>query len=210
MPTITRLVQQQKKQRVNVYMDGAFGFAITLESALEHNLTVGKELLQEEIEKLRGDDFEDKVFARLISFVSSRPHSKREIERWFRKKNVEVTLQKTLFNRLNNIGLVNDEEFAKWWVEQRVHFRSSPPKMIRVELRAKGIDDHIIDQVLQLVESPSEQTLAKKVLIKRFGKIPQPVDLKEKKRVYDFLLRRGFSYQVIKEVLTDNSTEEYN
>ncbi|MEK7521692.1 MAG: regulatory protein RecX [Patescibacteria group bacterium] len=201
MPIVTRLSQQKKNNRVNVYLDGKFAFGVTLESALENHLKVGKELSQGKIETLRGKDFKDKIFAKLLSFASRRPHSQKEISLWFKKKNVPEELYVDLFNRLKNIGLLNDEEFARWWVEQRVHFRSSPKKMLKLELRGKGISDEITEKVLGESETTPDIELARKVLVKRFGKIPELVNLKEKKRVYDFLLRRGFSYDTIKQVL---------
>lgn len=223
MATITRLTQQKKGNRVNVYLNGKFAFGVTLESALENHLKVGKELSPDEIETLRGKDFKDKVLARLLSFASRRPHSQKEILLWFRKKSVPSELHENLFNRLKNIDLLNDEEFAKWWVEQRVHFRSAPKKMLKLELRAKGISDEIIEKTLDESKALPDVELARKVLIKRYGKIPPLTDLKEKKRVYDFLLRRGFSYSVIKEALStklsavrartelaDSNDEEYN
>ena len=104
MPQITRLSQQRKNNRVNVYLDGKFGFGVTLESALENHLKVGKELAQSEIETLRGKDFKDKIFAKLLNFASRRPHSQKEISQWFRRKEVPEELHQDLFNRLKNIG----------------------------------------------------------------------------------------------------------
>lgn len=202
MATITRLVQQKNKDRVNVHLDGKFAFGVTLQSALENNLKIGKELSHEEIEALRGKDYLDINFSKLVSFASSRPHSKKEIHLWFRRKHIDENAQKQLFNRLKNVGLVNDEEFAKWWVEQRVHFRSMPQKMLKLELRQKGIKDEIVERVLSERESPSEVELARKVLTKKFRQIPKIKDLKEKRRVYDFLLRRGFGYDAIKKALS--------
>lgn len=210
MATITRLSQQKRKNRVNVYLDGKFGFGVTLESALENHLKVGQELSQEKIEQLRGKDYLDINFSKLVNFASRRPRSEKEIKDWFRRKNIDLKAQNDLFNRLNKTGLVNDEEFAKWWVEQRIHFRLKPPKMLKLELRQKGIRQEVIEKVLSETESPSELELARKVILKKFKKIPIPKDPKDKKRVYDFLLRRGFSYNTIKEALAPNCEEEYN
>lgn len=203
MSTITRLSQQRKNNRVNVYLDGRFAFGVTLESALENYLKVGQELSQSKIETLRGKDFKDKVFANLINFASRRPHSQREILQWFRRKNIPPELHEDLFNRSKNAILLNDEEFAKWWVEQRVHFRSSPKKMLKLELRQKGISDEIIEKTLGESKALPDVELARKVLLKKYRKIPELSDLKEKKRVYNFLLRRGFSYLTIKEALSE-------
>ncbi len=207
MPQITRLSQQRKNNRVNVYLDGKFGFGVTLESALENHLKVGKELAQSEIETLRGKDFKDKIFAKLLNFASRRPHSQKEISQWFRRKEVPEELHQDLFNRLKNIGLLNDEEFARWWVEQRVHFKSYPAKMLKMELKGKGISDETIAKALSESDSVPEIDLAKKVLQKKFGSIPDVADIKQKKRVYDFLLRRGFSYDTIKKALRPEPVE---
>ncbi|OGY09217.1 MAG: hypothetical protein A2700_03120 [Candidatus Blackburnbacteria bacterium RIFCSPHIGHO2_01_FULL_44_64] len=204
MPQITRLVQQRNKNRVNVYLDGKFAFSVTLESALENNLKLEKILSQEEMEKLRGKDFDDKIFSRLTSFAVRRPHSKKEIEIWLHRKGIQNEEKEKFINRLIEIGLINDEEFAKWWADQRVTFRAKPAKMIKMELRAKGVEDEIITRTLEEQEGPTDEERAQRVLTKKYGKIPKAQDMKEKKRIYDFLLRRGFSYETIKKVLAQN------
>ena len=76
--------------------------------------------------------------------------------------------------------------------------------MIKMELRAKGVEDEIITRTLEEQEGPTDEERAQRVLTKKYGKIPKAQDMKEKKRIYDFLLRRGFSYETIKKVLAQN------
>ena len=88
-----------------------------------------------------------------------------------------------------------------------MHFKSYPAKMLKMELKGKGISDETIAKALSESDSVPEIDLAKKVLQKKFGSIPDVADIKQKKRVYDFLLRRGFSYYTIKKALRPEPVE---
>ena len=113
---------------------------------------------------------------------------------------------------LKKKGMVNDLEFARAWVEAR---RSSKQKGIRVlkaELYQKGIDKEIIEEVVLPFGGPqslasrsgsviSEEELAQKALEKkmRIWKSLKPRSLRQK--AIEFLLRKGFEYDVVKEVV---------
>src|SRR3990167_6032933 len=129
MPIITSIKQQRNKNRVNVYLDDKFGFGIDLDNFVLLHLKVDQELTDKEVEEIVKKAEFQKTLDKLLRFATLRPRSKKEIKDYFKRKKVHESLYEELFNRLNRLELIDDEEFAKWWVDQRQNFK---PKAVRV------------------------------------------------------------------------------
>lgn len=205
MPIITRLAQQKKDhERVNLYLDGKFAFGITLESVLQKSLKSGQELSLEQVENLKSDGDYAKILNKVLNFATIRPHSEREIMLWFRRKKIEDenVIQK-VSDKLRYLNLINDLEFAKWWVEQRSAFRPKPIRVLKLELRQKGISTDTIEEALSCTETQNEVETARRVIAKkldRYNKMPYE---EGKKRLSNFLAMRGFSWDTIKEIINE-------
>ena len=104
-------------------------------------------------------------FAKLLNkayrFLSYRPRSVKEVEDYLLKKSsfakasegqekqeIEKLID-SIINKLKEQKFLNDFEFAKWWIESRAKFKPRALKIIKLELRQKGIDKELIEQVLE-------------------------------------------------------------
>lgn len=201
MPTITRIVQQKDQNRANIYLDGKFAFGITLEALLSHSLNVNKELSTKEINELKKEDERAKIYYRSLDFATRRPRSEWELKQWFRRKKVEdIEVIEWVIKKLQKLNLVNDLEFAKWWVEQRTAFRPKSKRALKAELAQKGIKREIVEEVLSESEVPEEE-IALKIAEKRLARIKSLPYLDQKKKLTEFLGRRGFGWDIIKPII---------
>src|SRR5690242_15549039 len=111
MPVITGLEEQKHDpERVNVYVDGSFGFGASRLLIVARGLTEGKELTPSEIESLRHDDDVEKAYGAALNLLSYRPRSRGEIEAYFRRKKTDPEVVTAVLERLIRIGLVDDAE----------------------------------------------------------------------------------------------------
>src|SRR3990167_1317682 len=148
MPIITSIKQQRNKNRVNVYLDDKFGFGIDLDNFVVLGLKVNQELSEKEVEEIvRKAEFQ-KILDKLLRFATLRPRSEKEIESYFKRKKIHISLQPDLLKRLKKLKLLDDEEFARWWVDQRIQFKSKSKRVIKQELLQKGINKNVIEDVL--------------------------------------------------------------
>ena len=136
---------------------------------------------------------------RALNFLSYRPRSSDEVRRNlgdkdFAEKTIEATLE-----RLEDVGLVDDLEFARYWVEQRQEFKPRGAAMLRHELRQKGIDRRIIDQVVTTIDEQQLADRAARAWVERKRHL-DPQEAKQK--LYGYLVRRGFAYSVVRETLS--------
>ncbi len=204
MPVITSIKQQKKKNRVNVYLDGKFGFGIDLDNFVLLKLRLEQELSEEEIEKIVKKAEFQKTLDKLLRFAMARPRSEKEINTWLWRKKVPEVIQKDLFAKLKHFELVDDTKFAKWWIEARQSFSPKAKKILRYELRSKGIKKEIIDETLSEIEV-DEGKIASELLRAKETKWKNVEKTKVKQKMVEYLVRKGFDSEIAKQAI-----REYN
>lgn len=206
MPIITAIKPQKNKKRVNIYLDDKFAFGLDLVNFVKFNLKVEQELTEGEIEEILKKYEYQKTYDKLLRYVTLRPRSIKEVNSWLVKHKVNKKLHTKLFSILKRLGLVDDEKFALWWVEQRSSFRPRGKRLLFSELRQKGIERKVIKSVLEQIEV-DEVVVARELLRKKAYKWERLPKLEARKKMGDFLARKGFKWETIKKVV-DNLLEK--
>ena len=202
MAQITAIKPQEKrKNRFNVYLDGQFALAISNELLVREGLKVGQELLPEKREELVAKDRLGKAQEQIYRFLSYRPRSEKEIYDYLGKKKLKDEEKEKIIKNLKEEKLIDDLEFARWFLEQRQTFRPKGSYALRQELRQKGIGEKIINQVLPNREE--ELSLAKKALVKAEKKYASFLGREKKEKLMAYLRRRGFSWEAVKKAVDE-------
>ena len=195
--TITALkLQSRSKNRINVYLDEQFAFGLS--KALANELAVGKWLSDQEIQKLLRLETEHKLYQKALRLIALRPRSEAELRKAFQKKNKSLTTQDSVLKKLSEVGLLDDRSFAENWVENRLTFRPRGKRALRSELFQKGISTEIIEETLDQVDEEQAAWSAAEKGARRY----QSLEYQEfKQKLFGYLSRRGFSYNMIHEVI---------
>ena len=209
MPEITAIEPQKKtKDRFNIFLDGKFAFGVSQTTAVLENLQIGKIITRDQIEKiLKGEEF-SRLQDSTMRFLNFRPRSEKEVRIYLTKKiaqkeNVKFSQAKEspyiqkIIEKLKKYKFIDDLEFAKWFTSSRLKSHQKSTRLISWELKAKGIDQDIIEKVKKGLGSEkdlAERAVSKK--IKRWRSLPH---LEFKKKFYQYLSSRGFSYETIKD-----------
>jgi len=198
MKKITALeAQKRNPNRVNVYLDGEFAFGVARIVAAW--LKVGDTLDDAKIEKMQAEDAQERAIQQALLFLSYRARSESEIRKNLRKHEIPEGVIEETIARLRQDGLANDDQFARAWVENRAVFRPRSRRMMAMELRQKGLDEEIASAALEEVDDEALAYEAAQKKSTRFKKL----DWQEfRKKLSEFLARRGFSYAVIAPVVT--------
>lgn len=153
------------------------------------------------------DDLYAKLLESSIRFVSFRPRSEKEFKDFLlkklqRRKISDVRIIDRVLTRLRDLGYADDAKFVSWWINQRQSHKPKGARLIIQELKVKGIDvrDLNLDE-----DVLARQAVAKKLPL--WGKLPK---LEQKKKIYGFLGRRGFSYTTIASVIDVILGKGYN
>ena len=168
MGVITALKPQRNQKRINVYVDGKFGFGIDLQNLLEGGLKIGLELSEKQTEEIIKKAEFQKTYDKLLRFATLRPRSEKEVKDWFKRRKIHTSLHESLTEKLKKLKLLDDGNFAKWWVEQRTSFSPRGKRALRQELIIKGVGRETIDEVLRKsFRGPDEISLARDLLEKK-------------------------------------------
>ena len=150
--------QKRNPNRVNVFLDGEYRFSLARIVAAW--LEPGKVLNQEQISELIDKDTEENVFQSALRFLDFRPRSEGEIRLKLKQKGFEPEKIDLVIDKLRSSNLLHDDRFAASWVESRNEFHPRSQRLMRYELRNKGINENQIDEALK--SSANDQDLALK------------------------------------------------
>ena len=203
MPVVTALeIQQKNKERVNVYLDGEFAFGLDMMVAA--GLHKGQQLTEAEIEVLRDEDAVSRAVDRAVRFLAYRPRSTAEVRRNLSEKAIPEAVIAAAVERLNRLGYLDDQAFARFWVENRDTFKPLSPRALRYELRQKGVADAAIERALSGLDSQDAAYRAAQSQLRR-QRGRTRVEFRNKMAA--FLQRRGFGYEEIRTVVEQLITE---
>ena len=206
MATITRLVQGKKNpNRVNLYLDDTFAFALSIDEVAKNNLKKGLELSQEKIDQLQDTDQNDYVYAKILNFLSFRPHTIKEVHDRLKKYEVtDPTKQQLLIDRLTSKGYLDDLAFARWFIASRNAHRPRSLRMLTQELKSKGVGEKDIALAIGDVNDESESI---RRLLEKKLKSQHTLEVAEKQKIYAYLGRQGYAWDKIKDVVKSWESE---
>ncbi len=195
--------QKRNKDRVNVYLDGAFAFGLAAVEAV--HLRVGQSLTADEIAELQMKDHVERAYERALNYLSYRPRSEAEVRRNLRQKDVEDRVIDLVIGRLTRASLLDDREFARYWVDNRARFNPRGRRGLSYELRRKGVSSDIIDDALTSFDAKAAARKVADAGARRLSR-EAPRDFRRKLKAY--MARRGFSYALIKPLVEEKLEEK--
>jgi len=205
MKKITAIsIQKKNPNRVNIYLDGEFAFGVARITAAW--LKNGDELSDEKIARLLAEDTREWAYQQALLYLSYRVRSEKEIRQNLQKHEIAEDVIEETLERLRKAGLANDNEFAQTWVENRSTFRPRSRRVLAMELHQKGLDDETVHSA---VSGVNEDALAYEAAQKRLGRLKGLEWNDFRKKLSEFLARRGFPYSVIAPIVTRTWSETH-
>jgi len=184
---------------MNIYLDGEYVFGLSRIVAAW--LKVGQELNEEKVASLQTEDAVEGAYQKALHFLGYRPRSSAEVRQNLTKRGIPEDLVEQTVTRLQQAGLVNDQEFASAWVENRNTFQPRSRSALRMELLRKGLNDEVIQPVLD--EQVEEAVLASEAA-RKYARRLAGLDWPEfRRKLGGFLARRGFSYDTLNPVVSE-------
>jgi len=194
MTKITTLRAGRSRQRVNVFLDGKFAFSLEAEVAVKEGLQVGQELSSSQIEALVRSDHFHRCLNAAVHYLSYRPRSESEVRERLQRRGFDGDSIEAVITKLKEQGLVSDIAFAQFWKDNRESFSPRSQWLTKLELRRKGVTTDIIDQV---VDEVGDADNAYRAALSKARGLPLSDYQGFRRRLGDYLKRRGFGYAVI-------------
>lgn len=180
-------------RRLNVFLDDRYALSLTVELAAP--LRVGQRLSEAEFEALCDTDERARALDSALRLLGYRPRSEQEIrERLSSKRYVPTTIDATV-ERLRQLKLVDDRAFAEFWTEQRRGRSPRGHRLIALELRGKGVQADVVQQVTG--ESEDESELAYRAGLKKARALATTDERDFRQKLAAYLQRRGFDWETV-------------
>jgi regulatory protein len=201
---ITALKAQVKNtQRVSIFVDERYGFSLSLDELVKYRLKKDDELSLADVKKFKKISADGKLRARALEWLMNRPHSEREFRDYLYRKKAEPEQMENLVNEFTGKGYLDNAKFAAWFSELQAR-RNKSDRQIRAELFKKGISREVADEVL--AEGAGGEAARLKALIGKKKGLSRYQ--KDPKKLMQYLVTQGFSWQSVKEALSVNQPDE--
>jgi len=195
---ITRLASTRRDpNRISVDLDGSFAFALPADLVTSTHLEVGDVLDAPRVTLLLADDERARATDAALVFLSYRARSEREVRDRLRRARYSQEAIDHAISRLHDWRYLDDEDFARRWVQNRSTHRPRGRRLLQQELRQKGIDRETVRDVIDgsdLDEVAAATALARQRVSSYRGQDPLTV----RRRVGGYLARRGYGFDVVR------------
>jgi len=153
---------------------------------------------------LEKDKIKNQARNNAYALLRQRPRSEFEIRSRLKLKGYAQEMIEGIVEDLRRTGNLDDRKFASLWVESRMHSNPVGDVVLRHELKEKGISDSTIEATLNdKAKNYDEYEVAFNMAKERFEQLKKLDRKKALKRLYDFLLRRGFKYETVRRIVED-------
>ncbi len=207
---VTRIeTQKHDENRASVYLDGVYGFGVDREVLIRHPLHEGDTLSDTEIDGILLSEELQKAKQKALTLLSYRDRSVEELKRALSIKGFQERTVRHVVADFLRVGLLDDRRFASAYAQSRMLMKPVGRRLLKKWLLEKGIGEKIAEQTVDdMVAEGDEEALARNLALKRIGKVRQEGRLKARKKLSEFLMRRGFDWDVISSVLSGLDFEE--
>jgi regulatory protein len=198
---ITRITPTQRDpERVSVFIDEKFAFALPAILVAQRGLKRGETLDEAAVRELEGIAVAEKATEAALNFVSYRPRSEREVRDRLRQRDYPPAAIDYAIEKMRGWRYLDDKGFAEFWVESRVEHFPRGRRALLSELRAKGVDRDVAGEVIDSLDL-DEESAALELARKRLRSLSNLDPQTQRRRLSDYLARRGYGWDVVGPVL---------
>lgn len=201
---ITDIVPKRKKLSA-LYIDGEFALKIDSETIIASPYSTGSEITDEQLKELIEISNEKRAKEKALWLLSTRDHSKRELETKIRKT-ADIESAKKAVTRMEELGLVNDEKFARRYAEELINVKHLSVRGAKYKLTEKGIDRDLADEILEEM-SPDPREHIEIIIERKYSRYLS--DEKGRRKTVSALQRMGYGWNDIKAVMNNYLEDEY-
>ena len=197
-------IKEGKANKIHIYVDDEYRATVDSDYWYSEKYSNYKEINEEELTELLDAVSFRRAYNKGLDLLSRRPHGTKELVKKLCEKGHEKESAEKACDRLLELGLLNDEEFARILANELYERKGYGTKRIKQELVFRGIEREIAENAIESLDIDTQTRIILVIKKKYLNKIN---DEKGRKRAVDGLMRLGYSYSDIKNAL--NSISEF-
>lgn len=202
---ITKIEESKGRGKYRIlYLNGKKFGKFFDEIIFRFNIKEDSFLNENELKQLQKVQSEMEAEKIALNYLSYKPRSINEVKKKLFSKKIAYSVIDLTIEKMKKYGYLDDEKYARDWIEERIRTRGFSPSKIKSELFLKGISKEIIENNLSEIYTPElEIKTAKRIAKKQMRKYKNLDEKVIKRRIINFLLRRGYNYSVIESILSE-------
>ena len=202
MGKITKIeIQKRNKNRVNIYIDEVYSFAVSTELVYKQGLKTNMEVDEEKLQEVAEAENLDKCKNTALRIIEKSYKTELELKDKLKEKGYDEKAIKYSIDFLKEYKFIDDIKYAEMYIKDRL--RNSGVKKIKYSLIRKGVSEDIIDEVLNNVDTENQKNVAIELTEKKYNQLIKRGNdqYKIKNKVFRFLQGKGYEYSLITEVI---------
>jgi regulatory protein len=233
---VTDIAPQKGKNRLSVFLDNNYWFSFSSKSLIDAKLHKGMKLKKSDAKEIVCREIADRLYSKSVKKISRRPHTIFEIKsycgrilikslnKWLEDSVISLSrpqikqIKQKVINRLKDNELLDDKQFANWWVKSRKKHKPRSKYMIKGELMQKGVDKSVLNSIC--IDREEEFQMAQQLFEKKFNnnlmKVNGELESDDQEGtgisvaqedVIKYLKNKKFGWDIIKKVLKENQID---
>ncbi|GAA3406502.1 RecX family transcriptional regulator [Paenibacillus hodogayensis] len=200
--SVITAVERQRKAagRYLIFIDGQYAFTVHEDVLVKHRLMKGEQVDAEKLQLVLEDEEKQRAWSDALKHVGRRPRSEKEVRQYLKRRQVLPSLVDLIVVKLKEQRYLDDADFAAQWTEQRIYSQKKGRALIKQELQHKGVAPATIQDTLNQVPAEEEEQLAYGLGQKKWKQTSGAL-MDKKRKTAAYLLRRGYSGQIVGNVI---------
>ena len=195
---VTALERRPGKKGVRLCLDADIEMVVSLEVCLQRGLRIGDDITGAQLDEIQAAEERRRCLESALRLLSYRQRSEAELRDRLMRKRVPPEVVQDTMERLRSAGLLDDQEFARSWVESRNQRAPRSRRLAAAELRARGVTRGVVEDVTAIID---ERDAAYRAAERRARSFAALSYVEFRQRIGGLLLRRGFDYEVVRETV---------
>jgi len=199
--------QKKKRDRYSLFVNGKFLMGVYDDLVLEYGLSKGSILTYGLINEILYEDLKKKALRAALNFLSYKQRTVFELSKKLRDKDYDDEIIDIAMARLIELGYVNDQQYARDFVEMRKSYAGS--YKLKTDLYKRGINKNIIEMVLSEIDTDAQYEELKAMCMKKNNQSEGLSNEKKYNRVMAFLIRKGYNFADVKSAMAELEIKRY-
>lgn len=199
--TITGVHQDQKqKQRYHIYIDDSFAFSVHEDILVKYNLFKGTQIDEVFFQEVVLAEEKHKAYLAALRYLGIRPRTSSQLQAYLLEKGFSSPIAEEVCQRCKEQRYLDDQAFARQWVDERLRIKPRSSYMLRMELQQRGVEKTIVEEAVSAVSREDELAAARALVEKKLRRLTGKPNPDEERKLLSMLMRKGFSHSIVQQI----------
>ncbi|WP_142413114.1 recombination regulator RecX [Hathewaya massiliensis] len=194
-------VQKKNKERVNIYVDDEYFISCHMELIYKEGIKKGESIDKEKLNSIVEEDNFIKAKSRSLRYLGRAYKAEEEVREKLIGEGYDEKIIERTINFLKEYNFIDDNRYVELFIKEKL--KKWGENRIKYELLKKGVDEKLIISKMEHIDEEDKENILSEIAIKKYNSlVKSEKDLfKVKKKLNDYLLRRGYNYDEVRAVI---------